>query len=108
MTSGARQSFFFSSSSQNRPRTVTAAPRVLRLELLDKELARVAVNVAGRRDVGNACASLARRGEKSVGKVAKGSTLDDVTHLDKDANGGCRSALRVTPRAIGSRRWRRP
>ena len=94
-------------SSSNR-RTVAAAPRVLRLEPRDSRLARVAVNVAGRRDVGKACASLARRGGERVGKVAKGPALSDVAHLDKDANGGCRGALRVTPRAIGSRRWRRP
>jgi len=91
------ESFFFSSSR----RTVAAAPRVLRLELLDKGLARVAVNVTGRRDVDKACASLARRGGERVGKVAKGPALSDVAHLDKDANGGCRGALRLTPRAVG-------
>ena len=94
-------------SSSNR-RTVVAAPRVLHLQPRDSRPARVAVNVAECRDVGKAGASLARGGEERVGKVAKGPTLDDVAHLDKDANGACRGALRVTPRAIGSRRWRRP
>ena len=87
-------------SSSNR-RTVAAAPRVLRLGPRDSRLARVAVNVAECRDVGKAGASLARGGEERVGKVAKGPTLDDVAHLDKDANGACRGALRVTPRAVG-------
>ena len=72
-------------------RTVVRTPRVLCHELL----ARVAVNVLG---IGNACAFLGRESED---KIPKGSTLDDVSLPDENANGGCRYALRVTPRAVG-------
>ena len=89
------------SASSSNCRTVAAAPRVLRLEPRDSRLARVAANVAGRCDVGGAGASLARRGKERVGKVAKGPALDDVALRDEDANGGCRGALRLTPRAVG-------
>jgi len=72
-------------------RTVAGTPRVLRYELL----ARVAVNVLG---IGNACAFL---GIERQDKIPKGSTLDDVALPDENVNGGCRDALRATPRAVG-------
>ena len=82
-------------------RTVAGTPRVLRLEFLDKGIARVAVDILGTRNVSNACASFSHRGGERVDKIPKSSTLDDDALREEDANGGCRDALRLTPRAVG-------